>query len=179
MNKTEIKSKVNELLSSGTSKSEVFGQLSGLGVKDSQLAYFIASYPNPERCKQHRGKVKFLVLLMFIQTVLAFLMILGMDAKVGVIIKWIVGAFFSIIPMSFAWGFYTNRVAAYNVYIMLSLIQLPKSFEGFSSSSVSSWIGIALEIGLIACVWYVREKVFPGFAFMRPKRLKGEYVFVN
>ena len=42
MNKKEIKAKVTDLISSGMAKSEVFTQLSGHGVKDSQLAYFIA-----------------------------------------------------------------------------------------------------------------------------------------
>lgn len=179
MNKAEIKSKVSELLSLGTAKAGVFAQLSGQGVKDSQLAYFIASYPDPVRCEQHNGKVNILITVMFIQAVIAFLLGYGIGVKIGPNAKWIIAAFIALIPLLFAWGFYANRVGAYNAYILLSIVQLPKSFEGFASSPVASSISIGIGIGLIAYVWYVREKIFPGFAFMTPKKVKGEYVFVG
>ena len=44
MNKNEIKAQVHSLIEAGTPKSEVFSRLSGQGIKDSQLAYFIAAY---------------------------------------------------------------------------------------------------------------------------------------
>ena len=179
MTKTEIKSKVGELLSSGAAKSEVFAQLSGQGAKDSQLAYFIASYPDPVRCDEHSGKVNVLITLMLIQALIAFLLGFGVGAKIGPNAKWIVGGLIALIPLLFAWGFYANRVGAYNAYILLSIVQLPKSFEGFSSNPVASSIAVAIGIGLIAYVWYVREKIFPGFAFTTPKKVKGEYVFVG
>lgn len=179
MNKAEIKSKVSELLSSGTAKAEVFTQLSGQGVKDSQLAYFIASYPDPVRCEQHGGKVNALITLMFIQAVIAFFLGYGIGVKIGPNAKWIIGGLIALIPLLFAWGFYTNRVGAYNAYILLSMVQLPKSFEGFASSPVVSSIGVAISVGLMAYVLYVREKILPGFAFTSPKKVKGKYVFVG
>lgn len=179
MNKAEIKSKVDELLSSGVAKSEVFAQLSGQGAKDSQLAYFIASYPDPVRCDEHSGKVNVLITLMLIQALIAFLLGFGIGAKIGPNAKWIVGALIALIPLLFAWGFYANRVGTYNAYMLLSIVQLPKSFEGFSSAPFVSSIALAIGIGLIAYVWYVREKIFPGFAFTTPKKVKGQYVFVG
>lgn len=179
MNKAEIKIKVKELLSSGTAKAEVFTQLSGQGVKDSQLAYFIASHPDPVRCDEYCGKVNVLITLMFIQAVIAFLLGFGIGAKIGPNAKWIMGVLIALIPLLFAWGFYANRVGAYNVYILLSIVQLPRSFEGFSSNPVASSIGIAIGIGLLAYVWYVREKIFPGFILTTPKKVKGTYVFVG
>jgi hypothetical protein len=179
MNKAEIKSKVRELLSSGTAKAEVFAQLSGQSVKDSQLAYLIASYPDPVRCEQQRRKVNVLITVMFIQALIAFVLGYGIGVKIGPNAKWIFAAFIALIPLLFAWGFHTNRVGSYNAYILLTIVQLPKSFEGFASSPVASSIGIAIGIGLIAYVWYVREKIFPGFSFLTPKKVKGEYVFVG
>lgn len=179
MNKREIKAKIKELLSSGTTKSAVFAQLSGQGVKDSQLAYFIASYPDPVRCDEQRWKSNILITLMFIQAVIVFLLGFGIGARIGPNARWLVGVFLALIPLLFAWGFYANRVGAYNAYILLSVVQLPKSFEGFSSNPGASSMGIAIGVGLIAYVWYVREKIFPGFAWMTPKKVKGEYVFVG
>jgi hypothetical protein len=179
MNTKEIKAKVNALLSSGMAKAEVFAQLSGQGIKDHQLAYFIASYPDPARCEQHNGKVNALITIMFIQAVIGFLGGYGMGAEIGTNAKWIVGFLAGGIPLLFAWGFYTNRAVAYNLYILLSIIQLPRGvLEGFKSGLVGVAISIAMiNIGLIAYVWYVRAKIFPDFVFIGPKKIKGEYVF--
>ncbi len=179
MNKKEIKAKVSELMSAGTPKAQVFAQLSGQGLKDSQLAYLIAAYPDPVRCDQHSGKVNALITIMLIQTAIVFLLGFGIGAKIGPNAKWIMAVLLAAIPLLFAWGFYTNRVGAYNAYILLSIVQLPKAFEGFTTTPVASSVGAAIGIGLIAFVWYVREKIFPGFAFTAPKKVKGEYVFVG
>lgn len=177
MKKPEIKSKVSQLLSSGTAKAEVFAQLSGQGVKDSQLAHWIASYPDPLRCELHSGKVNALITLMFISAAIGFLLGYGIGREIGPNAKWVVAALAALIPLLFAWGFYSNRVGAYNGYILLAIVQLPRSFDGFMSSPVASSIGIAITIGLTAYVWYVRDKVFPGFLFLAPKKVKGKYVF--
>ena len=70
-------------------------------------------------------------------------------------------------------GFYTHRVGAYNAYILLSVIQLPRSFEGFTSSPVATLIAVGLSVGVLAFVWYVRSKLFPDFAFITPKKIRG------
>lgn len=177
MNKKEIQASVRDLLGKGTAKSEVFAQLSGQGVKDSQLAYFIASYADPNRCDEHDRKVNILITIMFVQAVIAFLLGFGIGAKIGPNAKWIVGALIALIPLLFAWGFYRHRVGAYNAYLLLTIVQLPKSFEGFASSPIATSIVLAINIAVLAYVWYVREKLFPGFAFITPKKIKGEYVF--
>jgi hypothetical protein len=179
MNKKEIQAKVTKLLLSGAAKSEVFAQLSGQGVKDSQLAYLIASYADPNRCDEHDRKVNILITIMFIQAAIAFLIGFGIGAKMGPNAKWIIGTLVALIPMLFAWGFYKHRVGAYNAYILLTIVQLPKSFEGFSLTPIASSVGIAISIGLLAYVWYVRDKLFPGFAMMTPKKIKGKYVFAS
>lgn len=179
MDKKAIKAKVTELLSSGAAKSEVFTQLSCQGVKDSQLAYFIASHADPSRCNEHDRKVNIIITLMFIQAVIAFLIGFGIGAKIGPNAKWIVGGLIALIPLLFAWGFYKHQAGVYNAYILLSIIQLPKSFEGFTSSPIASSVGIAIGIGMLSYVWYVREKLFPDFAFITPKKIKGQYVFAS
>ena len=180
MNKKEIKAKVSELLSSGTAKAEVFAQLSGQGIKDYQLAYFIASYPNPIRCDQQSGKVNVLIAIMSIQAVLAFLGGYAIGTEIGPNAKWIISFLLAVIPLLFAWGFYRNRMGAYNGYIALSIIQLlPKVLEFFTLNPTIASVDIAISIGLIAYVWYVREKIFPGFLFMTPKKANGSYIFVE
>lgn len=179
MDKKEIKITVTKMLSSGLEKSEAFNQLCGQGIKDSLLAYFIASYADPVRCSEHEKKVNILITLMFIQALIVFVMGFGAGAKMGPNAKWILGGTMMLIPLLFAWGFYMHKVVAYNVYIMLSIIQLPKAFVGFTSAPIASSVGIAINIGILAYIWYVRDKIFPDFVFITPRKIKGKYLFAD
>lgn len=177
MDKKQIKAKVTELLSSGVAKSEVFTQLSGLGVKDRVLAYLIAAYADPVRCIEHNGKVNILITLMFILALVYFFIGFGIGTSMGPNAKWLWGGICALIPLLFAWGFYNHKVGAYNTYIVLTLAQSSQSFNGFTSAPIATSIGIAINIALLGYVWYVRDKLFPGFQFTTPKKIKGQYVF--
>lgn len=178
MTKKEIKSKMVELLSSGISKTDVFTELSGRGVKDSQLAYYIASYPNPTHCIAHKRKVNIVITLTSIAAILGCIACFGLE-EIGPNAKWLIVGIIILIQLLFVWGFYTNRVVAYNVFILLSIVQLPKSLEGFTSSPIISSIGIAINLGILVYVWYVRQKLFPDFIITTPKKIKGQYVFTG
>lgn len=177
MNQKQIKGKVAELLSSGLTKSDVFKQLSGQGIKDSQLAYSIAAFADPARCYEHNGKVNLLITFMFILAAIAVLLGFFLGAKLGPNAKWIWAAIFASIPLLFAWGFYNHKVGAYNAYILLTIIQIPKAFAGFTVTPITSSIALLINIALLAYVCYVREKLFPGFMLMSPKKINGQYVF--
>jgi hypothetical protein len=177
MNKKEISAKVAELLFLGTPKSKVFAQLTGQGVKDSKLAYFIASNADPALCREHERKVDAIVILMSIQSIIAALLGFVIGVKIGPNAKWIISGICALIPILFAWGFYKHRVGVYNAYILLSISQLPNSFKGFTLNPIASSVGIAISIGTLAYIWYVRGKLFPDFAFVTPKKNKGQYIF--
>lgn len=177
MDKKEMQAKVRDLLAAGTAKSTVFSQLSGQGVKDSQLAYFIASYADPKRCGEHERKVNILITIMLVQAVIAFLLGFGAGARIGPNAKWVLGILFALIPTLFAWGFYQHRAGAYNAYLLLTIAQLPRSLDGFASKPIATSVGLAVSVAVLAYIWYVREKLFPDFAFMTPRKRKGEYVF--
>jgi hypothetical protein len=177
MNKKEIQTKVRELLATGVSKSEVFRQLSGQGIKDYQLALFIASYVDPTRSDKHNGKVNALITLMFVHALIAFILGFFIGAKLGPNARWIIGGLVASIPLLFAWGFYKHQAAFYNAYILLTIVQIPRSLESFTASPVATSIALSLNFAVLAYVWYVRNQIFPDFAFITPKKVKGEYVF--
>lgn len=179
MNKKEIKTRVTDLIASGVLKSEVFTRLRGQGVKDSHLAHFIASYVDPARCTKNERKVDILILLMFVQALFVFAVGYGIGQKIGGNAKWVVALGITSIPLLFAWGFYKHFAGAYNAYFFLSIIQLPKQFEGFFATPISSGIGLVIGICMIAYVWYVRHSLFPDFGFITPKKEKGQYVFAG
>ena len=175
--KRQIEANVAKLLLAGTPKSEVFAQLAGQGIRDSQLAYFIAAHVYPHRCEEHVDKVDGVITLMLFQALFAFALGYGYGIRIGPNASWILGALSAAIPLLFVWGFYTNRVRAYNAYILLSLIQTPKGFSDFTASPIMSSINIAIGLAMLAYVWFVRTKLFPDFGFVTPKKVKGRYVF--
>lgn len=179
MNKKEFRAKIKDLISSGMPKSEVFTQLSGQGLKDSQLAYLIASQADPHLCHIHSSKVNVVITIMIIQSVLALFAGFGVGASIGPNAQWIVAGLCASFPLLFAYCFYKHQVGAYNAYIIIAIIQIPRQFEGFTSSPIATSIGLAIGISMLAYVWYVRQKIFPDFFFIAPKKIKGQYVFAN
>lgn len=179
MNKKEIDYKVKGLISSGVPRSEVFSQLSGQGLKDSQLAYLIASYADPVLCHIHDRKVNFAITLMFVQSAVAFLAGFGIGASIGPSAQWVAAGLFALIPLLFAWGFYKHKAGAYNAYIILAITQLPRQLEGFTSSPIATSVSLAIGVSMLVYVWYVRQKIFPDFSFIAPKKIKGQYVFAS
>ncbi|WP_085725090.1 DUF3592 domain-containing protein [Pseudomonas sp. R37(2017)] len=177
--KKEVQEKARELLAAGTAKSEVFSQLSGRGVKDSHLAYFIASYADPIRCYEHDRKVNILITIMLAQALMAFFWGMDIGARMGPTAKWVVGVSMTLIPLFLVWGFYNHRVGAYNAYIILTLPQLPRSLQGFASSPTTTIIALAISIVILAFVWYVRRKIFPDFVFVNPRKINGKYLFTG
>ena len=179
MNKKEIRAKVKDLISSGVPRSEVFSQLSGQGLKNSQLAYLIASHADPLLCHIHDRKVNIVITLMFIQSAIAFLAGFGIGAGIGPNAQWVVAGLCSLIPLLFACGFYKHKAGAYNAYIILAITQMPRQLEGFTSNPIATSVGLAIGVSMLVYVWYVRQKIFPDFSFIAPKKIKGQYVFTS
>lgn len=179
MNKKQIQTRVRELLDEGTERIKVFAQLSRQGVKDGDLAYFIASSADPARRDEHHGKMIALVALMIVQPPMAFLAGFGIAAKLGPNTGWIGGILVALVPIALAWGFYRDRIIAYNACIFLTLIMLSPSFDRFESNPISTSVAAVFNIALFAFVWYVRGKLFPDLAFLTARKVRGRYVFTD
>ena len=50
-------------------------------------------------------------------------------------------------------------------------------FDGFASNPITTSVVVGINIAILALVWHVREKLFPGFVLATPKKIKGRYVF--
>lgn len=132
----ELKQQISSQLAGGMKKSEVFEQVCQQGAKPRAAAKLIASYADPARCAAHRGKVKVLVGIMCFLVMICFISgyFTGMDKGQGG--SWIFAILMAIIPAAFAQGFYRNSASAYNIYLILTIIQLPRAFEGFTQTPV-------------------------------------------
>jgi hypothetical protein len=180
MKPAEIKSEVKRLMSSGISKIEIFKMLSAQGAKESKAAYAIASYADPELCKNNSWKINTLVAIQLFQAVFVFFILFNIFSSEGGVAKWIAGGLGSTFVLLFAWGFYKSRIWAYNVTIVLSITQLPNSLKGFQSNPISSSVALAIGVALVVFVWHVRSKLFPDFGTMlTPRKAEGKYVFTT
>ncbi len=180
MDKKRMRTRARELLVNGMTKSKVFEQLSGQGVKDAPLAYFIASYVHPARREAHRGKIRILIAIMLIQALIgfAFGFVLG-GVMGGPYAALIVGSLIAAIPLWIGWGFHKNWVGAYNAYIVLTIIQGYRMFDGFTSAPIATSVVVVINLAILLLVWHVREKIFPGFLLATPKKARGRYVFTD
>lgn len=177
MKSKELKQQISNLLTGGMRKSEVFDQVCQQGAKPRVAARLIASYADPARCAAHSGKVKVLVGIMCFLVMICFIFgyFTGMAKGPGG--GWIFAILMAIIPAAFAHGFYRHSASAYNIYLILTLIQLPRAFEGFTQTPVLSASLIGLNLALLYFVFYLRQQLFPDFVFITPKKVDGRYVF--
>ena len=179
MNRKEAQAKVTELLSAGEKKQQVFAELSGNGVKDRVLAYLIASHVDPRRCAENKIHRRIVIAIAYIQLVLAVLAALYIAINMSVAVGLVVGAIGLLFGALFVWGFSKNRASVYSAFILLSLSQLPRQLEGFMDNPVATAVGLAIGIGIIAYVWFVRQRLFPDLAFLGAKKVAGRYVFTD
>ena len=177
MEKSEIKRMVRELLAAGQGKTATFAQLSGQGMKDKQLATVIASHADPALTEAHRGKVRVLIVIMLIQAILAFSVGYGIGYKLGPNAPWIASALMTLVPLAFAWAFYANKAVVYETYVMLSILGVARTLDGFVTAPLSTLAGMLISAALCGFVLYVQSKVFPDLRFLSPKKVAGKFVF--
>jgi hypothetical protein len=180
MNKKEAKTRIAALLSAGARKADVLAELAGQGLKDSVLARLIASRADPGLCRKNKLHTRVLVGLgvaqLFISIGLAYLLLVDTLSK-GASLLFLAAT----VPLSllFIWGFATHRVGAYHAFIILSLLQLPKTIADLAHDPSTALPSVALTVVLVGYVWFVRNRMFPDFGWFTPRKVDGRYAFVE
>jgi hypothetical protein len=177
MTRSEARAHVQQMLAAGMGRSAVFARLSGHGLKDSRLARLVAGQAHPQVLQAQRPRVKALVGVMLLLAVLTFAMGYLLADQTGPVRRWFVGGLLALVPLLFAWGFHQNRAGAYNAYIFLSVVQLPKQFEGFTETPIASSLAIAVSLALLGFVARLRYRLFPDLFLLSPAKVKGQYRF--
>ncbi len=181
MNKKQIQEAIHTHLSRGRPKHEVFRMMSGQGVSDRVVAHTIAAHASPERLRLHAKLIDAMIVISWLQMALAVGMgvLMGIGTHAGWIALLVITAILGGLTYLFVWGFTRNRAWAYNATIFLSILNLPKALGDLGQAPVANGIALVLGVALIAFTWFVRSKLFPDFAFIGPRKLKGSYVFVD
>ncbi|MBK5302058.1 MULTISPECIES: hypothetical protein [Gammaproteobacteria] len=177
MDKKESKRQLVTMLESGHSKTEIFKTLSGGEVKDRVLAYWIGAYADPALCQRHSGKIKTLLFLTIAQALLGAVFGFLLGSMIGPGAAVFFTLFAAGVPLLFAWGFYKNVAQAYTIYVILSLSQFPRMFQGFEEDPLLTLVGAGITLGMVFFVAYLKTLLFPDLGFLGSKKVKGHYVF--
>lgn len=177
MDKKESKRQLVAMLESGRSKTEIFKTLSGGEVKDRVLAYWIGAYADPALCQRHSGKIKTLLLLTIAQALLGAVSGYFLGSMIGPSAAMAFTLFAAVVPLLFAWGFYKNVAQVYTIYVILSLSQFPKMFQGFEEDPLLTLVGAGITLGMVFFAAYLKTLLFPDLGFLGSKKVKGHYVF--
>ncbi|AOI94787.1 hypothetical protein [Burkholderia sp. LA-2-3-30-S1-D2] len=180
MNKKEAKTRIAALLSAGARKADVLAELAGQGLKDRVLARLIASRPDPELCRKNKVHTRVLIALgiaqLLISVALAYLILVdGLNMGAAVLFLALT------VPLSllFIWGFATHRVSAYHAFIILSLLQVPKTIADLGRDPSTALPTLGVTVILVGYVWFVRNRLFPDFGWFAPRKVEGRYAFVE
>ncbi|MCX4163445.1 MULTISPECIES: hypothetical protein [Paraburkholderia] len=177
MNNKELQVEVTEMLSAGKKKQDVFAVLSGRGVKDRVVAYFIAAHLDPRRYAENKVHRGIIIAIICIQGLLGILAGISIAASDSPTLGLVVGAIVLLITGLFVWGFAKNKASVYNAFILLSIVAMPGQISSFVEDPVSTSLGMAIGVAVIVYVWYVRQRLFPDFAFLGVRKVNGQYVF--
>ena len=132
------------------------------------------------RASLHEVEVTLLIAILLVQLLIVWAVCFLYAATQGGTGVWVfIAALSTLIAGSFIYGFYKNKVLAYNIYILLTITQLPQSLKGFADAPGSTAIGLGVTLAVLAYVYYVRYKLFPDYSFIWPNKVKGQYVFSN
>ncbi|MBJ9963542.1 permease [Burkholderia seminalis] len=180
MNRKEAKTRIAVLLSAGTRKADALAELSGQGLKDRVLAHLIASRPDPERCRKNKVHIRILVALGIAQLAISLMLAYYFFASgAGNVLVLVFLALTVPLSLLFIWGFATNRVGAYHAFILLSLLQLPKTIAELGRDPSTALPSLLITALLVGYVWYVRNRMFPDYGWFAPRKVEGRYTFVE
>jgi len=178
MKKNEAKKMALEMLETGESKKSVFEKLTNEGMSSRFTASIIASFADPKLCEKYKGLIKVVIVIAYLQLLVGTLTGFAYGRQYGAnggLVGAILAAAFTLI---FVWGFTKNKAWAYNVTILLSVLQVPKQVGNFEKAPIEIGIMISISIALIAFYFYVRTKIFPDYAsIFSIRKSKGLYVF--
>jgi hypothetical protein len=179
MKNRDIKQSITQLMTSGVMKPDIYSMLVGQGAREKAVARHLAAYRDTHLRDENRTMLRVLIVVMLIQAVIAYLLGSALSTGGGHGPGWLWGGLFAAIPLLFALGFYRQVLFAFNAYIALTLIQLPKLLTGITETPTESLFAVAINLAILAFVWFVRSRLFPDIGIFGPRKADGNYVFTT
>lgn len=171
MQNAELSHRIATLLQAGRRKQEIYAELRGSAGNDARLAYLLAASASPARKLQLQMKNRALIVVMVLQALLAlFAGYAGGQLLGGSASLWM-ALFYALVPIAFAAGFSRHLAAAFNVYLLYTLIRLPQLLEqAMAGGLLNLWLLLVALLTLLL-TWHVRRGLFPDFTVtLQPRR---------
>jgi len=178
MDKKSIRKRMAELRAQGVSKKDIFEELKGGDYSDGRLAYLLASKADISLVRANKWKIRIMITVAVIQMMLAFLVGWQVGEPVSTGYALLGGLVASVIPALTAYGFINHNVAAYNLFIVVSLFQYWIQVRDVMQGYNAAWVGVAFATVMLTFVVYLRLRLFPEIRAIRPaKDASGQYAF--
>ncbi|MFC3627714.1 hypothetical protein ACFOKJ_16455 [Vogesella amnigena] len=178
MQNKDLVARIAGQLQAGQPKSAIYAALRSQE-HDPRLAYLLASAASPARQVQMANKNRALIVVMVAQAMLALFagyvsgQLLGGSAGV-----WL-AVFYALVPLAFAAGFSRYQAAAFNVYLLYTLIRLPQLVQqAMAGGLLEVWL-LLLALLTLLLTWQVRRGLFPDFGVtLQPRKdASGKFTF--
>lgn len=176
--KRDIKARIAQLRTLGVSAADIFTELRGLAYSDRALAFLLTSRPETYRCAAHKGKVRFMTAVAIVQAMLGFFV--GWQIAYAEHLPWpfAIASATCALPTLTAIGFVRNHLQAYNLYILVSLVQYALQVRDIIDGYSAAWVGVLLSSLMLTFVIHLRMRLFPGVGVFLPRKdSSGNYVF--
>lgn len=178
MDKKSIRKRMAELRAQGVSKKDIFEELKGGDYSDGRLAYLLASKADISLVRANKWKIRVMITVAVIQMMLAFLVGWQVGEPVSTGYALLGGLVACVIPALTAYGFINHNVAAYNLFIVVSLFQYWIQVRDVMQGYNAAWVGVAFATVMLTFVVYLRLRLFPEIRAIRPaKDASGQYAF--
>lgn len=172
--KDQIRQEMKQLLAQGLTKGAVFARLSGQGVPDKRLAYWLASLPDPAQRYAHSLAIGMLAVLVVAQALIV-LLLLGVTAGM-----WLPAVVICLVLLGFAWGFCKPSAAAYGWFQLLALGSVSRQLKhALLSADPADFIAPVVSIAMVGFVFWLQHKLFPGLFLLWPRTHHGRYIFTS
>lgn len=176
MSKKDMKKEMQALHDQGQHKMDIFNEFKGKGLKEKELAQIVAQLKDRTLCALYETKNNILITLIFIQTFfVAFASYqIAIQSNFSPYVFAAVGA---SIGLLFIYGFYRFSPVAYQVFILLTIIRLPREIEPLSKGGAVELIAFVVSMCIFIYVWYLKSKLYPDLGLFGAKKSNGVYNF--
>jgi len=176
MSKKEMKKEMQMLHDQGKAKMDIFNEFKDRGLKEKELAQIVAQLKNRTLCALHETKNNVLITLMFIQTLFVAFASYQMAIQSN-LSPYTFAAIGASIGLLFIYGFYRFSALAYQAFILLTIIRLPREIEPLLKGDMVELIAFVISMCMFAYVWYLKSKLYPDLGLFGAKKSSGAYNF--
>ncbi|SCK25257.1 hypothetical protein [Vogesella sp. LIG4] len=179
MQNKHLSARIASMLQGGQHKQSIYAELRGSAGNDRQLAYLLAASASPARQTLLANKNRALIVVMVAQAMLALLVGYDSGQLLGGSAGLWLALFYALVPIAFAAGFSRHLAAAFNVYLLYSLVRLPALLQLALAGGLLDWWLLSLAALTLLLSWHVRRGLFPDFTItLQPRKDEtGNFTF--